>query len=421
MKFFKAFSKKENPVGMSIIPSGQREIGGAKEGLALIKDGYQRNVIVYRAIREIATAAASIKLCLFDKAGNEIEKHPILDLLARPNPSAGCGAFLDEIFTNLMIAGEIAIVKNGAAMSREPRELWSLNPLDVKIEPGNAGMPAAYIHKKNNFEKRFQVDQISGASDMFFMKLYNPIDYWRGQPPLRAAALAADAHNEGLNWNYSVMRNGARLSGAVTVKGAYPGAEVIERLREWYRGTMQGSENAGSLGIFPEGTEFQSLSENAKDMDFILGMKEFSKYVSSAFGVPLPLIDNDAASYNNMEQAKERLWTDTVLPLVNRFLDSFNQWLNLFYGAGLVLKVNEDAIPALEGIRTKRFDRTIKAVSSGLITINEAREQIGFDKSPESNADVLFVSGGVVPLSIADAGYDPTAAQAQDDNQDQGV
>ncbi len=417
MKFFKTLSKKENPIGASTFSAGTREIGGAKEGIALIKDGYEKNVIVYRAIREVAGAASSISFGLFDKAGNEIETHPILDLISRPNPASGGAAFFDEIFTNFCLFGEIAIAKSGLATSKEPRELWSVSPIEVKIEPGASGFPRAYVHAKNNVTTRFPVDQVSGYSDLFFMKTYNPLDYWRGMPPLRAAALAADAHNEGLLWNYSMMRNGARPSGVIKTPGASPSAEVIERLREWFKATMQGGNNAGEVGILTGGAEFISLSENAKDMDFILGMKEFSKYVSSAFGVPLPLIDNDAASFNNMEQAKERLWTDTVLPLVRRFLDSFNAWLKYFYGDGLTLKINEDAIPALEGLRNKRFERTVKAQEAGLITINEAREQIGFDKSKEENADKLFISGGSVPLSIADVGYDPTEAAPPVDDQ----
>ena len=409
MKFFSRFNKKENPVGASLISPSQKAIGGAKEGQALIKEGYQRNVIVYRAIREIATAASSIKLCLF-KGEREILQHPILDLLARPNPLNGQASFLGEIFTNLMITGEIAVVKSGPDTSREIKELWSMNPLDIVIEPGPLGLPMTYIHKKNNREIKFPVDQINGASNVFFMKLYNPLDSWRGQPPLRAAALSADAHNEGLQWNYSLMKNGARPSGVIEAPGAYPGAEVIARLQEWFKNTMQGSSNAGEVGILSGGATFKPMSENAKDMDFIAGMQEFSKYVSTAFGVPLPLIDNDAASYNNMEQAKERLWTDTVIPLVNLFLDSFNSWLAFFYGPGLYLKINEDAIPALEGLRNKRFERTLKAVDAGLLTVNEGREQIGFERVNDPNADQIFIYGGKVPLMSADIGYNPNEA-----------
>lgn len=405
-KIFSRKEKKENPVGPSLIPMGVQSIGGAKEGVELIRAGYARNVIVYRAVREIATAAASFEFVLH-KGKEEIEQHPILDLLRRPNPLNGQGSFIEELFTNWLITGEMWMSKNGPMGTKEPKELWSLSPLDMRVIPGTGGLPSKYIHKKNNVETFFPVDQISGKSDVFFLKMYDPTNYWRGMPPLRAAALAADAHNEGLNWNYNLMRKGARPSGWIKGTGGNPGPEVISRLKEWYRTTMQGSDNAGEVGIMFGGAEFVPFESNAKDMDYINGMKEFAKYVSTAFGVPIPLIDNDAATMNNMEQSKERLWTDTVIPLGKRFLDALNSWLEYFYGPGYELKIDEDCIQALEGIRQKRFDRTIKAHDGSLLTINEAREQIGFDRYNDPNADKIFVNAGRMPLEISDVGYTP--------------
>lgn len=405
--------QKENPVGPALIPMGSMKLGGAQEGRALIQDGYARNVVVYRAINEITTGIASIKFDLH-KEGKILEEHPIVQLLKRPNPMNGQGSFLKEIFTNYLITGEMFIAGNGTLTSKEPKELWSLHPLDMKIVPSATGIPARFLHLKNNIETPFNVDPISGKSDVFFLKMYNPLDYWRGMPPLRAAALAADAHNEGLNWNYNLMRKGARPSGYVKGTGGSPGAETIARLKEWYRRNLQGGDNAGELLITFGDAEFIPFESTAKDMDFINGMKEFSKYVSSAFGVPLPLIDNDAASYNNMEQAKERLWSDTILPLTNGFLDAFNGWLAYYFGPEYALKIDEDCIQALEGIRQKKFERTIKAKDAGLITINEAREEVGFDKYNDPNADKLFINAGQVPLETADIGYDPTETPPPD-------
>lgn len=406
-KFFSRREKKENPIGKSNVPIGNQFVGGAKEGLELIKDGYSRNVIVYRAVREIATAAASIKFDLH-KGEKILDKHPLIDLLKRPNPMTGQGDFIEALFTNWLITGEMWMSKNGLMNNKEPKELWILPPLEMRVQAGPAGLPLAYVHKKNNIETPFNVDPVTGLSDVFFLKMFDPLSAWRGMPPLRAAALAADAHNEGLNWNYNLMRKGARPSGYVKGAAGSPGQDVISRIKEWYRNNIQGSDNAGEVLITWGGTEFVPFEQNARDMDYISGMKEYAKYVASAFGVPLPLIDNDAASYNNMEQAKERLWTDTVLPLTGRFLDAFNAWIRpLYKDDQLTLKVDEDAIPALEGIRQKKFDRTIKAHEGSLITINEAREEIGFEKYDDLNADKIFVNAGRMPLEISDVGYTP--------------
>ena len=118
---------------------------------------------------------------------------------------------------------------------------------------------------------------------------------------------------------------------------------------------------------------------------------------SIGFGC-LPLIDNDASTFNNLEQAKERFYTDTVLPLFNEFLSQFGAWLLPFYSEGLKFQVNEDKIGALEGVRTRLFDRMLKAVQSGVLTTDEAREAMGYDPlgddvQPEDTQKALLLLG----------------------------
>ena len=136
-------------------------------------------------------------------------------------------------------------------------------------------------------------------------------------------------------------------------------------------------------------------------------MQEMAKYVATAFGVPLPLVDNDASTFNNVEQAKERLWTDTILPLLNEFLESFGKWLLPAYGKDLKFGYNEDSIPALEGIRAKRFTRMADSIGKGLITINEGRDAIGYDDI--EGGDDLLIPSQLIPLGM-DAGDGQQAA-----------
>jgi phage portal protein BeeE len=49
------------------------------------------------------------------------------------------------------------------------------------------------------------------------------------------------------------------------------------------------------------------------------------------------------------------------------------------YGEGLQFQINEDKIGALEGVRTRLYDRMIRAVTAGVLTEDEAREAMGYD------------------------------------------
>lgn len=373
--FSRKIEVKENPVGAAFFSPGGPQWVRQANRIAYVEEGYQLNVVIYRAIAEITRSVSDLKLEVASN-GEPVDSHPALDLLAKPNPTQGWDTFISEAFTNYLITGEMAIVRYPE--TGKITELWNLNPLYIKVDPGRGGVPSAYIYEQNNAKLTFPVDRISGKSQAFFMKMYNPIDYWRGQSPLMAAGIAADTHNAGMRWNYSLLKNSARPSGLVKV-AADTGAEVVARLKEWFKRAFQGEMNAGEIPVLPAGADWVAMDTSPKDMDFITTQKEAAKLIASAFGVPLPLIDNDASTFNNLEQAKERLYTDTVLPMFNSFLSAFGAWLLPNYGQNLTLQVDMDKIGALEGLRTRLYDRMLKGVAAGVLTVDEAREAMGYE------------------------------------------
>lgn len=396
---------KQNPVGQAIfVPGG--DAWAARKGREFISEGYQTNVLVYRCIREIALAMADLQVEIANDDGNPIDDHPALPLLSRPNPTQGWDAFVTEAATNFELHGEMAIARypeNGP-----PAELWCINPLWIRVEPGQGGMPMAYVYEQNNRKITFPVDRLTGQSQLFFYKTYNPLDHWRGQSALVAAGLAADTHNAGLKWNYSLLRNSARPSGLIKLDDN-SGAEVVQRLKEWFKRAFQGAANAGEIPVLPSGAEWMPMDTSPRDMDFLNTQKEAAKLIASAFGVPLPLIDNDASTFNNMEQAKERFYTDMVIPKFNGFLASFGNWLMPWFGDDLKLQVNMDRIGALEALRTRLFDRMAKAVDTGIITVDEARVAIGYDELGGSAA-TLDPVGQAVATAIGQTQEDVAKA-----------
>jgi HK97 family phage portal protein len=400
-----AVEKKSNPTGAAVFMDvrGQTK---PRELKAYYNEGYIQNVIIYRCISEITRALASVKIELYQK-DKEQEEHPVLDLLRCPNPTQSWQQFIRCAFTEYLISGNMFITMAGG------NELWVQSSQKMEVEAGESGIPKLYIYNKR---KTFAVDQISGYSEVFHFKTYNPDTPFVGLPPLRHVALAADWHNNGLTWNAALLKNGARPSGQVVFKdeAAEPSQEMIARIRSWLKTNLQGAENAGEVGIFA-GAEWKPTSENAKDMDFLAAMREAVKYVASAFGVPLPLVDNDAASFNNIEQAKERFWTDTILPLLDEFLQSFGNWLLPQFGNDLHFCYDADSIHALESVRQRKFDRTVKTVDAGLLTINEGREALGYEANSSPVANSLLIQSSRMMIGDADMSLsDDSPADIQD-------
>ena len=65
--------------GLAEATWGEGSYGG------LSREGYLANPVVHRCVRMIAEAAGSMPWLLYE-AGEELDTHPLLGLLARPNP-----------------------------------------------------------------------------------------------------------------------------------------------------------------------------------------------------------------------------------------------------------------------------------------------------------------------------------------------
>lgn len=369
----KAPEVKANPVGEAFLVPGGQTWQKPTNTKTYIEEGYQLNVVVYRAVREITGALSDFTIEV--KQGDDVlDTHPVLGLLKRPNPMMGWDGFIQEAFTNYLLTGEMGIA---AGNEGQPAELWPINPINIEVKPGRGGIPTAYVHKLNASTVTFPVDPMTGQSDFFFMKMYDPTNYWRGQSPLVAAGLAADTHNAGLQWNYRLLKNSARPSGLIKMTGS-AGGEIVGKIKEWFKRSYQGDANAGDIPVLPDGAEWVSMDNTPHDMDFVTTQKEAAKLIASAYGVPLPLIDNDASTFNNMEQAKELFYLGTLVPMFNGFLAQFGNWLLSRYGEGLSFSIDLDQIPALEAQRGRKFERAIRAKESGILTVDEVREAIGY-------------------------------------------
>lgn len=76
----------------------------ARDYCSLAKNGVMQNAIVYRCVRMIAEAAASVPFLLYE-GDNELSTHPLLTLLTRPNAQDSGTALFERWYAFLQCAG----------------------------------------------------------------------------------------------------------------------------------------------------------------------------------------------------------------------------------------------------------------------------------------------------------------------------
>jgi len=373
----------------------------------LAQEGYMQNAVAYRCVNEIANAASRVKINLF-RGTQEIDSHPLLDLLNNPSPNYGQVEFFQAVYAYLLISGNSYVLQNGPETG-EPQELYPLRPDRIRIAPASKGnLPTAYNYMLGGkVVETYQVDRKTGQSKVKHIKLFNPLDDYYGLSPIMAASMDIDQHNLSNKHNVALLQNGARPSGAVVFKPKdETGGDV--QLTDSQRNQIlndlnqrfQGPNNAGRPMLLEGDFDWKSMGMSPKDMDFT-SLKNFSaRDIALVYGVPSQLVGvPDSQTYSNLAEARLALYTETVLPLMDRIQSDMNEWLTPQFGTDLKLHYDIDSIPAMAEQRRRVFESVTSGVQNGILTRNEAREQLGYDTM--DGADELLVSATLMPLTSA--------------------
>jgi HK97 family phage portal protein len=369
------------------LEGGGRARWTPRDYAALTREGYSKNAIVYRAVRLVAESVGSLSFVLYEGAG-ELTTHPLLDLIARPNPRQDGATFLENVATHLLLAGNAYIEAVALAPSDGApavRELYALRPDRMKVVPGPDGWPQAFEYTVAGATVRF--DQSAPQPPILQLTLFNPLDDYYGMSPLEAAACAVDTHNSAARWNKALLDNAARPSGALVYDG--PDGLILsdqqfDRLKRELDQQYQGTSNAGRPLVLEGGLDWKPMSLSPKDMDFMEAKHAAAREIALAFGVPPMLLgipgDN---TYSNYQEANRVFWRGTVLPLASRIGASLTHWLSPAFG-DVRLAIDTDDAPALAKDRAAFWEQVGKAA---FLTINEKREAIGY--SPVEGGDRL--------------------------------
>jgi HK97 family phage portal protein len=366
--------------------SGGRARWTPRDYTALAREGFAKNAIVHRAVKLVAENAASVTFLLSEN-GAAHDRHPLLDLLARPNPRQDGAGFLEAVAAYLLLAGNAYV--EAVALEGSVRELYALRPDRMRVVPGPDGWAQTYEYTVGGATMRF--DQSAPLPPILHLTLFNPLDDHYGFAPLEAAAVAVDTHNAAAKWNKALLDNAARPSGALVYAG--PEGSVLsdsqfERLKRELEDTYQGVKNAGRPLLLEGGLDWKAMSLSPKDMDFMETKHNAAREIALAFGVPPMLLgipgDN---TYANYQEANRVFWRASVLPLASRIGNALAQWLAPAFGAGLRLDVDGDRIDALSADRAALWERVTKAP---FLTLNEKREMTGF--GPVEGGDQLLSS-----------------------------
>lgn len=341
---------------------------------SLSREGFMRNPVAHRGVRMIAEAAASIPWLAYEGQA-ELEDHPLLDLLKRPNQRQASASFMETLYGHLIISGnayvELIEAPSGA------RELHQLRPDRVSVVTDASGWPVALEHAAGSVKRRISLEE--GGAGMQ-LTLFHPLDDHYGFAPLSAAMQALDIHNAAARWNKALLDNSARPSGALIYapkEGGNLSDDQFDRLKVELEQGYAGANRAGRPLLLEGGLDWKAMSLSPKDMDFMEAKNGAARDLALALGVPPMLLgipgDNTYANYQEANRAFYRL---TVLPLVGRVTKEFEAFLGPRYGPGIRLEFDTDQV---EGLAIEREALWARIGGASFLTEDEKRAAVGYE------------------------------------------
>jgi HK97 family phage portal protein len=353
-----------------------------RDFLSAAREGVMKNAVAYRCIRMIAEGAASVPFLVYD-GNKELNTHPLLALLAAPNPEEEGSALFERWYAFLQSAGDAYL--EAVSASGTVRELYVLRPDRVSVVADARGWPAAYDYKVDGRTTRIG-REASGFLPVLHGRLFHPLDDHYGLSPMNPAGTALDVHNAGAAWSKSLLDNAARPSGALVYRGPDGGTlteEQFTRLKRELEDSYSGAANAGRPMVLEGGLDWKSMSYTPSELDFANSRSVAAREIALAFGVPPMLLgipgDN---TYANYREANLVFWRQTVLPLVAKTARALTKWLAPRFGEALRIGYDPDAVDALALEREAVWDRLSKA---SFLTLNEKRAAAGY--SPVEGGD----------------------------------
>ena len=287
-------------------------------------------------------------------------------------------ALLRDIESDLCIYGAAYLLRNKPRSATS--NLQRLNPATMHVKTSPTKGVTGFEQAAENGVIAYKPE------DIIYIRDYNPgDDLGPGIAPLTVAMEAAGISYSANRWSSRFFAHGAIPAVILTTEQNIADNE-LERVGSAWKRLTQGVERAWRTIILRRGLKAQVVGQPVKDLALNELMESVRGQIANAFGVPETMLA-DAANYATAKEHRLGFYQDTILPQSNIIEGAFND--QMFYELGLELCFNTGSIEALQKDEADKAGYIVLLLQADAITIDEAREQMGFDPlTPEQRAEL---------------------------------
>jgi len=377
--------------------------GGEPPARPCLANAYQQVVWVYRAINVLAEQVANIPF-LFSagERGREnlITSGPLPEFYERPHPLLDRFQYWELRVMWLMLRGEcfrVPIYEPLPGARPGQRRLKAVVMLD----------PAHFHHivedhqlvgwRYTGFGPQAPLAaQVFLPEEVWFERLPNPFDLWRGFPPLQVAALAAQSDYAAGLFMRGIIENNAD-NGVIVRTNEWLTDEQQDQLLAALRQRKRAAGTADGPLLLLGCAEVIRPQLSSSDLQFLDNRKFNRAEICAAFGVPEEIVTTtEHAKYDVMEGARLNFIENRVAPLCSRLAAAEAPTVRALDpdAAGWF---DLDSLPIMQQARRHRLEAARAAFEMG-IPFNELNRVLDLGFKPLPWGDLGYVSAKVRPV-----------------------
>jgi HK97 family phage portal protein len=321
---------------------------------------------------------------------SEYEKypeHPILALLANPQPNLAPSRFWSNVITDYKIYGNAYIRKlrsstNGPVIGLQFLPSQQVQPVGNNTEPIVA---FNYVVDGNPYAIRpDDIIHIAYGRD--------PEDYRLGRSPLMSALREVATDNVASSTAYGLMKNSGIPSLMVGPDASDQTVDISDDDLRTLKKRLQDSftnENSGSIAVMSGPFKLEKISHSPSDMALDTVRHTPEERITSALGLNCLVLNLSAglqnSTYSNLQEATQSAWNNGVIPLLRVFAESITQNLLDEY----IESINGDFfdwdLSEISALKEDDYQEAKKAellFKAGIIDRAEAKRMVGYDYNP---------------------------------------
>lgn len=341
-----------------------------------------------RGNRSHTSRRSSLRRELEARRLEEIEDHPLLDLLDRPSPGLSGSALLELVSKWLDLVGEAPIIVDRDVLG-VPRELVPVVPTWI-VKIATPGDPTYTIQAPRG---AIEVP----ARDVIWIRQHDPASPFTGRGVGTAASLADELETDEFMALTAKSRFFNRGAPDVMIGllgrpgGTGPGADSVAAFSKALEDKHRGVERVGQTHVVSGDFRAQLLQHTMVESQYIEGRRFLRDTCIQVFGTPpeiLGVLTNSNRS--TIAAAEDHFATFSTTPQAERVRAALQAGLVGDFGDDLVLDF-ESLIPA-----DVEFQKSMMVALPGAFTINDIRRLAGVD--PVDDGDRFYAAPGAGPV-----------------------